>query len=460
MLMPHRRRVRLGLAAATAAAVVLVPGTALAQPLPIPPPDPGALAGEVEKNLSGLPGAPQQGDDSAGLPVVEAPLQAGPIGPPVVDDDSPGHETEDPVGPDHGSGFVGNVDLGEGDVADVAGYNATIQDDDTSSSDVTVLGLLGSELIGAHSNSEGTQAERVNLLGPLCEGTGGGLCLNLLYAEAISEDDGDSTARARGGVAAVCLFGSRPNALSSYDCNGPIVVGAAEGDALIGRHDETGHTGALSHNDLVRLCLGGQDALGDVCQGLGLSAVHSRSLSESVTPSTFRASYLLGFDFAGNRSTLLSNPAGLAIPPGCGGPGDANPALLCLFFNQGESFLFSNGAASVQEQLHLDLLRNTPIAILVELGRAETLVHQADRDGKKPPDGEKPPNGEKPPGDDGKDDDNGKDDDGVGNGKGGDGDLAFTGANVAGLAALAFGLLAAGAGTMAVTRRRVPKHLA
>jgi hypothetical protein len=197
----------------------------------------------------------------------------------------------------------------------------------------------------------------------------------------------------------------------------------------------------------------------------------------------------------------IQDPLHLSVPPNCG-----EPALLCLFLNQGESFLFGNGAASAQEALHLDLLNGTPIDILAILGQAETIAHLESPPGCPP--GQKGPCEPKPECSDGIDNDNdgdtdfpadkqckspedtsespecsdgidndgdgkidfGKaesndpqcssaDDDSEADGKGGaGGGLANTGADVAPLLAGAFLLIGMGALTVAATRRRIGKH--
>ncbi|MGH4018886.1 MAG: hypothetical protein ACRDT0_06510 [Pseudonocardiaceae bacterium] len=433
-----KRRRRLALmAAGTAAAMVLLPATASAQP-DNPVDDVVAPFNEVAESING--GAP------AGLPNIGGPAAPAPLvdlGTPTQDDDSPGHETNDPLFPDHGAGEVGNVELGKEDqgtnLLDVTKYDATVNDDNSSKADVTVIGLLGNELIGSHANSGGTTEQRENFTGALCEGTNGGLCLSLLYSEAFAQE---KTSLGRGGLLALCLGGNDKTAVASYDCSdvAPVALGVAEGIGVTDR-DHKGDTVAASGNKLADLCLGTKNPADDICKGLGVQALPSSSISqaEGGQGQTKRDSYLLGFDASGNRTEILSDPAQLTIPPGCGGPQDNGPALLCLFFNQGESFIFPGGAASAQEALHLDLLRNTPLAILVELGKAESLARTI-KDEKKPPeDGKEPPK-------DGKD----KDEDG----------LAVTGSDIAPLLAGAFALIGLGALTVAGTRRHMGKHTA
>ncbi len=440
---PRRHRRLALMAAGTVAAMVLVPGTALAQeapaddvvetleemagsvtgapgvsgPVPGAPPVPGVPAVPGLPPMPGLPGLPP-------VPGVPAP-------PGGSDDDSPGHETEDPQFPDHASGFVGDLNLNDEEILDLVRYDATVEDDGSTHSDATVLGLLGNELIGSKAASGAVTEAGDNLTKGIGEATNGALSLSLLYHDTIATvTDQSSFAGARGGVLALCLLGNKPSTTSS-ECEGLLAAGAAEGLGLAERDRKTGHTNAASFNELVNVCLGGKRTEDFACEGLlGTQVLHADSESDSRGPATDRGSWLIGLDSGGNALFRLEDPLSLAVPPQCG-----EPALLCLFLNQGESFLFGNGAASAQEALHLDLLNGTPLDILLELGRAETIVHQ-----EKPKPPEKPKDGAKEPGKDDKD------------------DLAVTGADIAPLLAGAFLLIGMGALTVAATRRRIGKH--
>lgn len=473
---PKRRRLAI-LAAGTAAAMVVLPGTASAEENPLGvvldsfagsvngvaqapvasapdapdvPEVPGVLDVPAVPEIPALPEVP-----AAPLPAPDVPLEAPALpgdapqpltlpGAPSSDDDSDGHETEDPQSPTHGSGSVGDVGLGDMDIAGVNRYHATLEEDGGSSG-VTLLSLLGHDLIAPAALS--------NPLAPLCDASGGALCLSLLYSEQTAEQD---SAAARGGIAAACVGGSDPAALSSSDCDGPIAAGVAEGEATAER-DANGDEHATSQNHMADACVGG----GDPCELLGAGLLQT----EVAAGSTSRDSALIDLESMGNQGYTLNEPFGAALPPGC-----PVPALACLFLNQGESFgpgdesrQSGDTVAAAQEALHADALRGTPIAALVELDRAEAIA-AAGQDGDEPP-GDEPP-GEEPPGDEGPGDE-GPGDEGPGAGPGdegpdgegdadgdGDGDLAFTGATPAPLLAGAIGLMVLGGLAVAVARRR------
>jgi hypothetical protein len=477
------------MAAGTVAAMVLVPGTALAQET-----TPIDNVVETLQQMAGSAGAPATPGVPAvpGAPAVPAVpgvpalpnLPGVPVLPLDSDSDSPGHETPDPVFPDHGSGYVGNVDLNDQEILDLTRYDATIEDDGSTHSDSTVLALFGNEIVGSHATSNNEQLN--NPTSGLCDGTGGAICLSLLYHYVGAfQDEQSSAAAAAGGVLGLCLLGDNPTLTASYECKGLIGAGVAEGLGRAERDAVTGHTKADSFNELVAACLlnaerngrtpdAGDDAF--ACKGLlGAQVLHSDSASESKTPATERHSWLVGLDSGGKALLRLEDPAGISIPPACG-----DGALLCLFLNQGESFIFPNadhpltqGAASAQEALHLDLLNGSPLDILVILGQAESIAHLQSPPGCNP--GEKGPCPPKPECSDGIDNDgDGKIDfpadlecespednseaDGKKGEEGEEGGLAKTGSDIAPLLAGAFLLIGMGTLTVAATRRRVGKH--
>ncbi|MGH3794272.1 MAG: hypothetical protein ACRDSP_05230 [Pseudonocardiaceae bacterium] len=505
---PRRHRRLALMAAGTVAAMVLVPGTALAQENPINnvvdtlQQMAGAAGAPAAPDVPQVPAAPALPKLPVAVPGTgDAPQSPGVAKLPLdSSSDSPGHTTKVPVEPDHGSGFVGNVDLGKQEILDLTKYDATIGNDGTPHSDSTVLALLGNQLTGSSQDANGEKLTNpTDGIGKL---TNGALSLSLLYhyVGAFQNDQG-SKAAAAGGVLALCALGNQP-VTASYECKGLLGAGAAEGLGRAQRDGITGHTKADSANEVLNACLGGErNADNYACKGpLGAEVLHSDSKSESKTPDTARHSWLVALDSGGNAILKLDQPTGLSIPPECGDSG-----ILCLFLNQGKSIVFDHGAGSAQEALHLDLLKSTPLDVLVELGQAESIAHLVppagcnpgekgpcgkpqcsdgidnDGDGKIdfPADPDcKSPNGpsESPECSDGIDNDGdgkidfpadpdckspaGTSESGNGNGAGsGNGNgLASTGADIAPLLAGAFALIGMGALTMAATRRRVGKH--
>ena len=450
---PRRHRRLALMAAGTAAAMVLLPGAASAQVVPTMQQFTGTTGDPAVPGVPGdaptapaAPAAPEVGQ-IPGLPAVELPELGGGDAPSTTGadddvvhrDDTPDSDhLDDPEPPDHASGAVADVDLLKEHLLEITKYDATIEDNGETHADSTVLGLGGDQIIGSSAESKGNEKDGENLTAGLCEGTGGVLCLSLLYHDVVATEDHDSSlAAARGGVLALCLGDDDEDVTATYECDGLLSLGVAEGLGVAERDKEHGHTKAESANELLNLCVGKRESLTESCDGLGLQAVHSDSESKSKEPETNRGSYLLGIDSDGEASYLLDEPEAITLLDDCG-----DSAILCLFLNQGKSVIFKNpqGAGSVQEMLRLDVLNRT---LLVVLGQAETLAHETGgRDHKKDHD----------KGDKG--DDHGDN----GGGDKGDGGLAETGADVMPLLAGGFLLTGLGALTVAATRRQAGKH--
>ncbi|MGH3799471.1 MAG: hypothetical protein ACRDTD_04915 [Pseudonocardiaceae bacterium] len=457
---PRRHRRLALMAAGTAAAMVLLPGAASAQVMPTMQQFTGTAGDPAVPDVPGdaptappVPEAPDLGQIPGAPPVLELPKLGGDGTPRLTgdgDDDDVVHRDDtpdsdhldDPRPPDHASGAVADIDLLKEHLLEITKYDATIEDNGETHADSTVLGLGGDQVIGSSASSKGNNREGDNLTAGLCEGTSGLICLSLLYHDAVATEDHDSSlAAARGGVLALCLGAGDDNkdVTASYECDGGLSLGVAEGLGVAERDKEHGHTKAESANELLNLCIGKREKLTESCDGLGLQAVHSDSESKSKEPDTKRGSYLLGIDSNGESSYLLDEPEAITLLDDCG-----DSAILCLFLNQGKSVIFKNpkGAGSVQEMLRLDVLNRT---LLVVLGQAETLAHETEgRDHHK----EHPDEGDK--GDDHGDKGGGYEGDGGG--------LAETGADVMPLLAGGFLLTGMGALTVAATRRRVGKH--
>jgi hypothetical protein len=472
---PRRHRRLALMAAGTAAAMVLLPGAASAQVVhsmqqvvgtasapstasdPVAPPGPNAPAvpaapapDDPTKAVSDLVGGVVGGGNGNGAPNLTGDHHDGDKrhhdgdhhdGDVHHDDTPDSHQIDLPEHPDHASGAVADIELLRSHLLDITKYDATIEDNGESHSDSTVLGLGGSRIIGSSADSrdhnrEGDNGDALKL----CNASGGVLCLSLLYHNTVATEDHDnSLAAARGGVAALCLGGHDKDTTASYECNGILSLGVAEGLGIAERDKEHGHTKADSANELLNLCIGKREKLTTPCEGLGLEAVHSDSKSKSDKPDTERHSFLLGIDSNGHSSYLLDAPFALALPDHCG-----DSAILCLLLNQGRSVIFHNpkGAGSAQEALRLDVLNRT---LLVVLGQAESLAHETEgRDHHK------------------KEEEHGNkgEEQGKGENNGGEKgpELAETGADVAGLLAGGFLLTGLGALTVAASRRRAGRH--
>lgn len=296
---------------------------------------------------------------------------------PTEDDDSPGHETQDPVPPDHASGEVAHVALAGEGLVTVNSTRSEVRDDGSSSADVTLLAIGGEEVVGAHSDSGGPTHDESDPLADLCAGSGGQVCVGLLFAEADSTEDEDSSqAEAHGALLFACVSGGG-NDPTTPECEGSgnaIGVGVATSDSTTTKDKRTGDTEAEQQTDVADICLGGETA--GTCTGVGAEAAHAESKSTATDPNrpgtTERRSYVAGVEAGGQEFLLVEDPEAIAVPPGC--PTEPG-SIACVFLNQGESFIFTGGAASRQEAIDARVgVSGEDIVLFGHVATAETFV--------------------------------------------------------------------------------------
>lgn len=311
----------------------------------------GNLVNQVQDQVTQLTKqAPTGAGTTAATPSQDAP------NPPASDSDSPGHETQNPSRPDHGSSYVDHTELGGNDLVDVGSTSSTVNDDDSTGANATPLAVGGQEISGAHATSGGTHHATFDPLAPICESSGGQVCLSVLYAEA-SATKSASTSRSssRAGILNACLGGDDT---TNTSCSGPVHLGIGTASSQATRDRASGHTRAQSESGLANACLGPDCAL-------RADALASEGKADSASGAS-RHSTVLGLDAGGNQVLDLSDPQVLALAPGC------NPEVLCVFLNQGETYLGTGLAGHNQQALDLGAL--TGVAALTA-GQSETLVH-------------------------------------------------------------------------------------
>ena len=405
----------------------------------------GPVGTALEKATQGIRDATD--GPARSIPAQAPPAQAPPVpSAPTTDDDSEGHETDNPAAPDHAGGGVLQVNVAGEDVLTVGSTKSRIADDGAASGDVTVLAIGGSEIVGAHSSSRGGPEEDSNdPLEALCAESDGGVCLGLLFADSSSTEDGaTSFSESRAALAFLCLGGEETEIDGS--CQGVVGAGVATSDSDIARNESTGRTDASQRTDLADACVGGEDGDG-VCEGVGIALLHSESESSAPTEdgsgTTERSSFLAAIEAQGEEEVVIDEPTALAIPPGC----PAGGSLLCIFLNQGESFVFIGGAGSRQELIHVSLLPGVVEGqdlVEAHAGVAESLARNAgpaevQPDTEVQPETEVRPGVERAPA-------AGPDE--------GRGELAFTGGDLLALALVAMALLVTGTGALVLGRRR------
>lgn len=360
---------------------------------------------------------------------------------PTSDDDLAGHETADPAPPDHGQATIAHTSIGGRDIATVGDNKATVEDDDSTKADSTLIAIGGEEILGTHADSEGANESHFgDPLAPVCEGSDGQVCLQILYADAWATDDGTtSSSRSQSGVADVCLGGD--DAAPDAECSGPVAAGVSTSTAEAERDQESGRTTAGSESNVADACVEEDPVTGGCAVGVGVLHSSGSSDSGSSPASAERDSYLLRLDLGGEERGRVGDPQALSLPPDC----PEGASLVCLFLNQGETYVGDGIAGHAQEALHVDVLPGN-LDLEVHLARTESLVHN---------------DGGEPSGDD----DEVAPDEGVADGPG-DGEVAGV-EEVAGVAGvlpntggvwsglLALGLLGVGLGSLLMARRRL-----
>ncbi|MGI9156933.1 MAG: hypothetical protein ACR2FG_09890 [Marmoricola sp.] len=285
--------------------------------------------------------------------------------PPASDSDSPGHETANPAAPDHGSSYIGHVVIGGNDLADVGNGSSTTKDDNSTTADSTLLAVGGTEIIGSHAGSNGPkEAHGPVPTIPLCQQTGGVACLDLLYSSSYATDAGGSSdARTDNGVAAACIGGTDP---SGKTCNGALDTGVANGSSSSHRDQATGRTTAASGSSLADVCVQRDPVLG-TCT-VSADAVSSDGHADS-NGTADRHSQVVNLDVAGRPAGLPADPFAVSVPTDC-----TSPSLVCVFGNQGETYLGSGLAGTSQSALDIFAVDRN---LQVGLAHSETLAHNA-----------------------------------------------------------------------------------
>jgi len=310
--------------------------------------------------------------------------------PPSSDSDSKGHETANPTAPDHGSSYVGHVTLGGNDLADVASGKSTVNDNDSTSADSTLLAIGGTEIIGSHADSSNGPSEDHGAFpsNPFCSSTGGMFCVDLLYSDSYATDDGSSSSsRTRNGVANACIGGDDP---SGTTCSGVLGTGVASANSGAHRNQTTGRTTATSDSSVFEVCVQNDPVTG--CQ-VKADVLSSDGQASSDSPrSASRHSRVANLVIGGTAVPVgpitSTEPFGISVPMDC----PASESVLCVFGNQGETYLGQDLAGTSQTALDIFGLRGTPLELDVSLAHSETLAHN---DGGttvvSPPTGDNPP---------------------------------------------------------------------
>jgi LPXTG-motif cell wall-anchored protein len=253
------------------------------------------------------------------------------------------------------------IAIGGNDVVDVARSAASIDDNDDSHADATLLALGGEEILGAHADSDGEKESHAgDPLAPLCEGSEGQICLRVLFADAYASEDGTtSQSLAQSGVADLCLGGD--SADPRADCSGPVSAKIATSEAQMRRDKTDGSTEGSAESAIADVCVGAE---GETC-AVGVEVLKARSFARS-DGTTDGESTVAALELGNEEVGSISDPAKLEIQPDC-----AAPSLVCVTVNQGASAVNEGVASQTQDALNAGILPDT---LNVDTGLSNTGV--------------------------------------------------------------------------------------
>ena len=275
---------------------------------------------------------------------------------PTSDDDSPGHETEDPTPPDHASGSLIKVEIAGEEVIVVGETESRIEDNGRARGRATPVRFLGMPFFESRSDSRGTQEESSGIVDPACVGPI--LCFVLLESRSESREQGNTSWSASSTQLLWMCF--LPESEETFECEGPIFLDFGSSESVIVRDHRTGRTAAGHLSELFGGCaeIDGQSGC-----ALFLGAIAAADApSDSELGEAFRESCLGFVEENGDIACLEDEPDFLCI------------FIFCVFINQGETFLFVGGAAARQEAMHVALSLSEEFSLDVHLVSAEVLA--------------------------------------------------------------------------------------
>lgn len=224
---------------------------------------------------------------------------------------------------DYARSSVAHLKLAGVPLADLS-RNTSRGTKDNTSADATLLAIGGVSVIGSQASSQGATTGHGPVPQiPLCNPTGGAVCLDALYADSAASRSGTSSqANTRTGVADLCLGG---NDSTGKRCDG-LHLGVAQGTSALNRGGSTGESSASSWTSLANLCL----RHGTAGCLLGADLLGSHGSADTRSGATGEST-IADLNLDGTSLGAPGEPVTLAIPTDC-----ARPSLLCVFLNQGD----------------------------------------------------------------------------------------------------------------------------
>ena len=240
---------------------------------------------------------------------------------------------EPAVGSASAEGVVVDIRLMDQEILRLSGTGAT-SSSDGSASDVTVLSVLGHEVMGAHATSGGgTSTSETGYATESCAASDGALCLALLYGRATASEDADSSSGSSdAALASLCAGGSQGD--PTEQCDGPVGLTVGESHSRVSQDKGGPSAQADQWSSGVDICLGGENAQG-TCDGLGATVLSAESHSSAAPGSEDgdADASTLTVEAQGEEQAAIDQPGTIAVPPDC--PSDGS--LVCLTLNDADS---------------------------------------------------------------------------------------------------------------------------
>lgn len=305
-----------------------VHAAAFADPIPVPPVDAPVEVpagdpvgdavdevGDAVDDATGDGNAPPAVNPPSGDAGVEVEIGTGETGGSQGGDadgdqaPSPGGSSPQPsTGSNESSASVANVAAGDQPIAGVGNTDAN-HGNGGSGAGASSLGALGHEATGTHSSSSGaanSEATGGVAAHSVCQGSGGDLCLALLYENAAS---GPGEARADGVLLGACVGGQTD---PSQPCGGPVDIAVGGSSSSASGYSST----------LFGACFGGNGGGTGPCTGIGATL-----LSADESAGGDRNEVGAAIEVGGHQLVTIGHPEAI---PSC-----SHLLVPCATFNEG-----------------------------------------------------------------------------------------------------------------------------
>lgn len=234
-----------------------------------------------------------------------------------------------------------------------AGGTGSQSGNEGSSSDATVLSVLGHEVIGAHSGSRnGSGSSQTGYLTESCEATGGSVCLALLYGRASSSDDQNSTSGSSDtALVSACIGGEQES--PEQHCDGPVGATVGESHSRSSQNKRTGEAESTQSSSGADVCIGGENERTGKCDGVGAVLLSSQARSEASPGEEGTGgaeSSVATLEVGGQNVATVDEST--AVPPGC----REEESETCLSLNDKDANAESGGSGSSGRVLGVEVL--------------------------------------------------------------------------------------------------------